>query len=77
MASAKKYQRKIERMLERHSDNWSLAILKSGHFKVTLRRGDRKRFAFTGTTPSCSHAINQFERDVKREIAILKQEGTT
>lgn len=71
----RQYRREIEQMLERNWNDWSIEATKS-RFKITLRRGDRKRLAFTALTPSCPRAIKNFERDVKREIETLKQEVT-
>lgn len=69
----RQYRREIEKMLERNWNDWTITVTKS-RFKITLRRGNRTRMAFTALTPSCTRAIKNFERDVKREIAILKQE---
>lgn len=71
---AKKLHREIEKIVSRHADDYEIDKNRTGHIKVTVRFGKHLRRISTGGSPSCPHALNQFERDVKRAMAELKGE---
>jgi len=65
---AKKRHKDIQKVIERHTTDYDVELTKS-HIKVTVRANNKSRKLSVSSSPSCPHAINQFERDVKKALA--------
>ena len=69
---AKKSHKDIKKVIERHTTDYDMELTKS-HIKVTVRTNGRSRKLSVSSSPSCPHALNQFERDVKKAIIELEE----
>lgn len=65
---AKKFHKEIQAAIKLHTDDYDIAQTKT-HIKVTLRSNGRARKLTVSSSPSCKHAINQFQREVKKAVA--------
>lgn len=55
-------------MISKYCEDFTMESLSNGHISVELRSNGRSKKLTTGGTPSCPHAFNQFERDVRKAM---------
>lgn len=69
----KSYFREVERIIERHWSDWSLAQGRK-HLVLTLRRGPHTRQIYLPTTPSDGRrGTKNFEAQVRRTVRELRE----
>ena len=68
---AKRIKRDISRVAAKYCDDFDLDYGGS-HIIVTLRTNGLQRKISAGSSPSCKHFINQFERDVRKAVKEMK-----
>lgn len=43
-----------------------------GHIRIVIRAHGKERKLTVSSTPSCGHALNQFERDLRKAVSEMK-----
>jgi len=70
-----KTNREYVQVIERYTSNYSMAVAKSGHMKITIRRGPEKRTLTTSVSPSSRDTLRMFENQVRRAWEGLRGRG--
>lgn len=70
---ASKWYKDIRRVIERHTTDYDVETTTKNHIKVVVRSAGRSRKLTVSSSPSCRHALNQFERDVKKALIELNE----
>ncbi len=72
--SARKWKRDLCSAVEQHCQTYDIERRGSNHYGVTLHHNGKKRMIFTSSTPGDVRVLKNFERKVRRTVAVLADE---